>query len=336
MGEVDFAYEMAADSAGLPLAVSIFGDSSDIRLLLQEDVEAAGFSTRESGTLDELLAGDARALGDLALVDCPRPDVASMAALARLDSRVAHAGGKLIVSTSREGLEDIFGACAESHAQILVDPTRAERVSALGRMLAELPRLRLRELSETDRLALLRLTEQVGKIAERLDRIDRKAGGDQWGQDAPVGGNSAFRFESPVDTYCAPGMERQQAKVPQRKSRPALPSATLVRKIITARRLRARFMDAELFADPAWDMLLDLTAARVEHARVSVTSLCIASGVPPTTALRWIGQMTEAGLFERVEDDCDRRRAFIRLSDKAADGMARYFAELGRDAAALV
>ncbi|WP_233548494.1 winged helix DNA-binding protein [Aurantiacibacter zhengii] len=336
MGQVDFAYEMAADSAGLPLAVSIFGDSSDVRQLLQEDVEAAGFSTRESGTLDELLAGDARALGDLVLVDCPRPDVASMAALARLDSRVAHAGGKLIVSTSREGLEDIFGACAESHAQILVDPTRAERVIALGRMLAELPRLRLRELSETDRLALLRLTEQVGKIAERLDRIDRKAGGGQWGQDAPFGGDSAFRFESPVDTYRGPGIERQQAKVPQRKSRPALPSATLVRKIITARRLRARFMNAELFADPAWDMLLDLTAARVEHARVSVTSLCIASGVPPTTALRWIGQMTEAGLFERVEDDCDRRRAFIRLSDKAADGMARYFAELGHDAAALV
>ena len=46
--------------------------------------------------------------------------------------------------------------------------------------------------------------------------------------------------------------------------------------------------------------------------------------------------MTEAGLFERVEDDTDRRRAFIRLSDKAADGMARYFAELGHDAKALV
>ena len=42
-------------------------------------------------------------------------------------------------------------------------------------------------------------------------------------------------------------------------------------------------------------MLLDLTAARAEHTRVSVTSLCIASGVPPTTALRWIGQMSDAG-----------------------------------------
>ena len=82
-------------------------------------------------------------------------------------------------------------------------------------------------------------------------------------------------------------------------------------------------------------MLLDLTAARAEHSRVSVTSLCIASGVPPTTALRWIGQMTEIGLFERVEDDTDRRRAFIALTEKAADGMARYFAELGKGASQL-
>jgi len=331
--QVDFSYEMAADAAGLPLAVSIFGDCADVRGMLQEDVQAAGFSTRETGSLDELLAGDARVLGDLVLVDCPRPNVASMAALARLDSRVAHSGGKLIVSTSVDGLEDVFGACAESYPQILVDPRRAERVIALGRMLAEVPNLRLRELGETDRLALLRLTEQVGKIAERLDRM---GGGGNWGQDAPGEKDSAFRFESPVDAYNAPGMERQLTQVPQRKVRDPLPSPRLVRKIIAARKLRSRFLDGELFADPAWDMLLDLTAARAEHARVSVTSLCIASGVPPTTALRWIGQMTEAGLFERVEDDTDRRRAFIRLSDKAADGMARYFVELGRDAAALV
>jgi DNA-binding MarR family transcriptional regulator len=46
--------------------------------------------------------------------------------------------------------------------------------------------------------------------------------------------------------------------------------------------------------------------------------------------------MTEAGLLERVEDEIDRRRAFIALTDKAADAMARYFAELGRGGARLV
>ncbi|WAT17801.1 winged helix DNA-binding protein [Aurantiacibacter sp. MUD11] len=327
MPPADFVYDVAADAAGLPLGVSIFADDADVRAILQEDVVAAGFTTRECGTIDALLAGDAKVLGDLVLIDCPMPDASSMAALSRLDSRSAKSGARIIVSTSVDGLDDVFAACAESRAQILVDPTRADRVIAIGRMLAEVPNLRLRELSETDRLALLRLTEQVSKIAERLETIDRRG----WGKEAESTGSSAFRFETPVDTYCAPGQERQ----PQRKTRAPLPSARLVRKIIAARKARARFLDSELFADPAWDMLLDLTAARVEHARVSVTSLCIASGVPPTTALRWIGQMTDAGLFERVEDDTDRRRAFIRLSDKAADAMARYFAELGQDAAVL-
>ncbi|WP_234024876.1 winged helix DNA-binding protein [Tsuneonella amylolytica] len=109
-----------------------------------------------------------------------------------------------------------------------------------------------------------------------------------------------------------------------------------MRLIIRQRQLRAQFLGGDLFADPAWDILLDLTAARAEHQRVSVTSLCIASGVPPTTALRWISQMIEVGLLVRVEDDSDRRRAFIELSDKAADAMARYFQELGKDAKALV
>lgn len=195
MAQADFVYDMAADAAGLPLAVSIFADADDVRCAMQEDVVAAGFATRECGTLDELLAGDARALGDLTLVDCPRPDLASMAALARLDSRVAHAAAKLIVSTSVDGLEDVFAACAESGVQILVDPTRAERVIALGRMLAEVSNLRLRELSETDRLALLRLTEQVGKIAERLDQIDKGS----WGRmPRPLTMAAAVRFASRV------------------------------------------------------------------------------------------------------------------------------------------
>lgn len=322
MVQVDFAYEMAADTAGLPLAVSIFADGEDVRTGWREDVAAAGFCVRECGGLASLAEDGIRLLGELVLLDCPLPDAAALAALSRLDSRVERSGAQMIVATSRDGLEDVFAACSESQAQILVDPLRAERVIAIGRMLGELPSLRLRELSESDRLALLRLTEQVGKIAQRLDRIDRPG----WG---PRGEDSAFRLAGPSGV-------RGQEREPLRSTRPPLPSPQLVRAIIARRKARARFLDPGLFADPAWDMLLDLTAARAEHKRISVTSLCIASGVPPTTALRWIGQMTEAGLFERVEDDTDRRRAFIRLSDKAADAMARYFAELGEDAELLV
>ena len=127
------------------------------------------------------------------------------------------------------------------------------------------------------------------------------------------------------------------ANVPlKREARPPLPDPRLIRRIIRQRRSREQFFGQALFADPAWDMLLDLTAARAEHLRVSVTSLCIASGVPTTTALRWINQLFEVGLLQRVEDPDDRRRTFIVLSDRAADCMARYFHSLGRYATSFV
>ena len=332
MTHADFAYAVAADSAGFPLAVSIFSGSAKIRVDMREDAEIAGFGLRECGALAMLLEGEVRPLGELVFLDCPELSGQGLAALTRLDERVARSGARLIVSTSLDALDAVFGCCAMSDPQILVNPRRADRVIALGRMLADLPKLQVRELSEADRIALLRLTEQVGQIAERLDRLGEpcSACGEE-GQGTGVGehGRSAFRLASPVDTFRLAGEDSRGL----RATRPPLPDPRLVRRIIQQRQMRQRFFDGDLFADPAWDMLLDLTASRVEHTRVSVTSLCIASGVPPTTALRWISQLTDVGLLERSEDETDRRRAFIQLTDKAVDAMARYFQDVGKLAA---
>lgn len=307
------------------LAVSIFADRSYLRAEMAEDAAAAGLRIAQTSDLACLLATDVGpALGDLVLVDCPVIDGAELAALARLDLRAAKSGAHLVVSTSIGSLDDVFGCLEQSDAQILVTPSRADRVIALGRTLARAGN-RVRELSEEDRLALLRLTEQVGQIAQKLEQISTSS--------VPsASAASAFRFEgSDDDARMDDGSDRLV-----RAARPPLPDPRLVRRIIRQRQLRGRFFEGDLFADPAWDMLLDLTAARAEHVRVSVTSLCIASGVPPTTALRWIGQLTDVGLLQRVEDETDRRRAFITLTDKAADAMARYFAELGAISATLV
>ncbi len=326
MSQSNLAYDLSAqDAAGLPLALSIFADSSALRDEMREDALAAGFRIADFADATALLDDRARALGGVVLLDCPDPDAAGLAALARLDLRAAHCGAQLIVSTSLAALDGVFGCLDQSRAQILVDPRRGERLVALGRALTALSARRLRELSREDRLALLRLTEQISQLTERLEGLPG-------GTAAAEGG--AFRFESPGLAFAgAPGNAEERLV---RAPRPPLPDPRLVRRIIRQRQLRHRFFTGDIFADPAWDMLLDLTAARAEHARVSVTSLCIAACVPPTTALRWIGQMVDSGVFERVEDEADRRRAFIQLSDDAADSMARYFAELGQRAAQLI
>ncbi len=331
MPQANFAYSAStSDAVGLPLALSVFADRAHLRSEMEGDALAAGFRVAQAAELASLLDGEARPLGDVVLLDCPVVDGGALAALARLDLRAARSGAQLVVSTSVEALDDVFACMDQSSPQLLIDPSRAERVIALGRVLARVPRLRLRELAEEDRLMLLRLTEQVAQIAERIDRLSPEAPSS--GLEEPS--MSVFRFEARKRDF-ANEVDSDGERL-TRAVRPPLPDPRLLRRIIRQRQLRARFFDGDLFADPAWDMLLDLAAARAEHKRVSVTSLCIASGVPPTTALRWIGQLTESGLLQRIEDDTDRRRAFITLTDRAADAMARYFAELGTGASRLV
>lgn len=326
MPQADFAYAPANDVAGRPRGASIFADRARVRDSWRADVEAAGLAVQDCAQLATLFDGEPQVLGEVVLFDCPAIDGATLAALARLDMRAARSGARLIVATSVAALEQVFACCDQSAPQILVDPSSAERVLALGRVLVRGAGQRVRELSDDDRLALLRLTEQVGEIAERLDRIATPG----FGVIGPnvFEGNTVFHFESPHREFLAPPLADGEL-VP-------LPDPRLIRRVIRQRQLRARFFDSGLFADPAWDMLLDLAAARAEHTRVSVTSLCIASGVPPTTALRWIGQLTSAGLLERVEDPSDRRRVFLELSDRAAEAMARYFVAIGYGSARLV
>lgn len=317
----DFSYGSTHDVSGLRMKVSIFADRAHLRDQMREDAEGAGFRLAEASPIARLLSGESMPLGDVVLLDCPVVDAEVMAALSRLDVRSAHTGAALVVSTSVDALDDVFACLDQSEPQILVAPSRAERLIALGQVMARMPAKKVRELSEEDRMVLLRLTEQVTQIGERLNTLSPGMGGAAPAQATPAQNNAAFRFDparkdAAGDKLVAP-------------ARPEMPDPRMVRRVIRQRQMRARFFDGDLFADPAWDMLLDLTAAHVEKAKVSVTSLCIASSVPPTTALRWIGQMTEAGLLKRIEDESDRRRAFITLTDKAADAMAAYFSELG-------
>lgn len=330
-GQADFSYDTAGstgigagictgcDATGLPGRVAIFGADAGLRGQVADDLGGAGFATIDGGPVAALCQGPIALLGDVVMVDCPVTgtrglDGVMLAGLARLDMRVARAGAKLIVATNMAGLDDVFAVLDQSAPQLLVSPSRAERLIAVGRVMGEAGAARLREMGEEDRVALLRLSQQVEAIAHSLDRMAH----------SPVASNGGLgelrRDFRGLETVGGFGGAKAKAA--------ALPDPRVLRQIIANRQARARFFDAELFGDPAWDMLLDLTAAHGEGAQVSVTSLCIAAGVPATTALRWLTQMVESGIFVRVPDPADKRRAFIALSEQALAAMAAYFASL--------
>ena len=107
-----------------------------------------------------------------------------------------------------------------------------------------------------------------------------------------------------------------------------------LQQIIAARSDRAKYFPEDMFADPAWDILLELALAEQLQHRVSVTSLCVGSRVPQTTALRWIKHMTDLGWLVRRNDPFDARRSFIELSKDTSERMRAYL--LSVDPAAAV
>lgn len=105
-------------------------------------------------------------------------------------------------------------------------------------------------------------------------------------------------------------------------------SATIIKNVIEARSRRGAFFPPALFADPAWDMLLDLFLAHKSQLRISASSLCIAANVPSTTAHRWMRHLEDEGLVMRRGDPLDARRHFVELTPNAIEALSSYFATL--------
>lgn len=228
-------------------------------------------------------------------------------------------GVPLIAAIDVDQIDAVSARLHGRNVQLLCTPSVAERTAAIvhvretrgGAALSDLTR-------ESEYERLKRLDEDVARIADALARL---TGRDSVGHRDPDGRPSgATLHEAPLRHGAPPAVPATNE----------LALAGKVRSAIKARRMRDQFFEAALFADPAWDMLLDLFAAKLEHARVSVSSLCIAAAVPPTTALRWISTLSEAGLIEREADPLDKRRAFIGLSDEAGKGMRGYVAAVER------
>ncbi len=242
--------------------------------------------------------------------------------LERLAIRDASEGPALVAVFAADQIDLAGVLLGAPRSRLLCDPGAGELLAALvlarteGAAPARLSWADVTRDSEVVRLR--RLNEEVARIADALARLTR----------------GEFEEEDEIERRTgirAPDMEYRGPDEP-----PIDVAANEIRAVIRARRLRGQYFASELFADPAWDMLLDLFAAGLERRRVSVSSLCIAAAVPPTTALRWIGTMHEAGLFRREADPGDRRRAYIALSDKAQQGMRGYVNAVRRAGLSLV
>ena len=226
--------------------------------------------------------------------------------LERVDRDAAAGRYAAIVATDAALIDPVEARLSSGAVEVLVDGSPIERTAALALALNGRRRSRLSDIAGDNSAARLRqLSDEVGRIAASLASLS----------DAPKGfvptGVPASPPVANIDPL--PDLSRDQ-----------------LRAVIRARRARDRYFAGDLFADPAWDMLLDLMHAELSQIRVPVSSLCIAAAVPATTALRWIKTLADRGLIVRRADPHDGRRVFVELSNGASDSIRRYFGEVGQ------
>lgn len=101
--------------------------------------------------------------------------------------------------------------------------------------------------------------------------------------------------------------------------------AAILRDIILRRRMRNEVIPSHLLHDPAWDMVLDMMLSKLEGQALSVSSVCMATSVPFTTAIRWLKNMETDNLVRRWTDPQDRRRDLVELTDACFERAQAYF-----------
>jgi DNA-binding MarR family transcriptional regulator len=123
----------------------------------------------------------------------------------------------------------------------------------------------------------------------------------------------------------SPVSETQDAEVPDSEE---LKLEQRARRLLENRRKRVAIFGAQMFAEPAWDMLLLLYLSG-RGRRQTQSSLCELSGASRSTAMRWIEFLAGRGLVRREDHPTDKRQNFVSLTEKGRHLLDLYLSETG-------
>lgn len=83
-----------------------------------------------------------------------------------------------------------------------------------------------------------------------------------------------------------------------------------------------------LFADSCWNMCLDVYICDLKDKKVTVSSIAHSSGIPMTTAMRYINVMAGEGLLGKAPNPSDHRMIFISTSETCKDKISAILRHL--------
>jgi len=287
--------DMATGSLGKAIQVLIVDDDADW-------VSECAFMLGELGYQPVCALSGEEALElaqgsgiSLVIVDYNMPGCDGVALIQQLLARAAEEGRQMrfIMATAHATMDVAVAAMRASAVDFLQKPVAPQELCQALQRVSGL------DQSQPARSALLHKLSSLSSELQRLSSLIDESG-------TPA----APRTEAPA------GGERV--------------TADFIRLQLQSEAKRRALGGGALFGDPAWYMLLDLLLAKLEGRTVSVSSACIASGAPTTTALRLIKRLVNDDILRRIPDERDGRRDFLIINGEVEELLLRYLAEQAR------
>lgn len=85
--------------------------------------------------------------------------------------------------------------------------------------------------------------------------------------------------------------------------------------------------DSGLFADSCWNMCLDIFICDLKNELITISSVAHSSGIPMTTAVRYINVMAAQGLLEKTLNPSDQRMTFVSTSAAGKEKITKLLAD---------
>lgn len=101
-------------------------------------------------------------------------------------------------------------------------------------------------------------------------------------------------------------------------------------KLLKWSRIKAEHLNlgTGLFSDSCWDMCLDIYICDLRNEQITVSSVAHSSGIPMTTAMRYINVMSEEGLLKKTPNPSDNRMVFVSTTPSCKERVTRVLLKL--------
>jgi DNA-binding MarR family transcriptional regulator len=100
----------------------------------------------------------------------------------------------------------------------------------------------------------------------------------------------------------------------------AVDERTYARRLLARRREQERVLGERWSMGSVWDLLLHIFSAE-SSSELTVQAIAKATGIAPTTVLRWLAELESEGLVIRARDSSDARRVNLGLSDATTSSL---------------